>query len=376
MFPYWLLFLIFAAGAIFYQLPGRKPAVAGVQSVRTPRAEPLRMSRPSKMRNQALFATAVILLILMVGLRYQVGGDWVPYLVNFAEMKELSLREAFLSSSWEPGYVLINWIGGRLGGGVWIVNLFCAAIFAYGLVTLAKQQPNPWLALVVAIPFFVIGVGMGYTRQSVAAGFLLVGLSKLAQGTSFWKFVGWVVLGALFHRSVLFAIPIAAMFVSRNRLVVLALGALSAAVAYYNVATALEQYSTNYIEAQYEARGATIRLAMNAIPASLILVFSSRFHFSPIEKSIWRGWAILTFIALAALFLVPSSVAVDRMSIYLIPIQIYALSRLPVAFGEGGSASLGLTFLIVFYSAAVQFVWLNFANHAEMWIPYRLYVPF
>jgi hypothetical protein len=29
--------------------------------------------------------------------------------------------------------------------------------------------------------------------------------------------------------------------------------------------------------------------------------------------------------------------------------------------------------LVVAYCALVEFVWLNFANHAKFWIPYQVY---
>ncbi len=48
-----------------------------------------------------------------------------------------------------------------------------------GLVQFCRKQPLPWLALAVAAPFIIIVVGMGYTRQSVALGFILLSRFKL-----------------------------------------------------------------------------------------------------------------------------------------------------------------------------------------------------
>jgi hypothetical protein len=50
------------------------------------------------------------------------------------------------------------------------------------------------------------------------------------------------------------------------------------------------------------------------------------------------------------------------------PLQIAILSRAPIVFG----ARLG-TILVLGYSLAIQFVWLNFATHAKYWIPYQAY---
>ena len=66
--------------------------------------------------------------------------------------------------------------------------------------------------------------------------------------------------------------------------------------------------------------------------------------------------------------MLPSSTAVDRLALYVMPLQIAVLSRAPIVFG----ARLG-TILVLSYSLAVQFVWLNFATHAKFWIPYQAY---
>lgn len=375
MFPYWLFFVMLAAGALLYQ-PALAKHVAGAGSPpQTSKPPSARHATRAEMQHPVLFATAAILMLILVGLRYKVGGDWVSYLSMFRRVNNMSFSGSFQIGV-EPGYVLLNWLAGQLGAGIWLVNLVCAVPFTLGLVALSRQQPNPWLALVVAAPFFVIGVGMGYTRQAAAVGFLLIGLATFSRGAPFWKFVAWVLIASLFHRTALVAIPVGAMLVTRNVLLTWLLGGAAIALALYNFSTEVfAGYSQNYIEQRYEAAGAGIRVAMNAVPGAMALLFPRQFHTSALEKNIWRGWSLIALIAVAAYFVVPSSVAVDRMSIYIIPVQIYVLSRIPYAFAQPGFSRLSLTFFVVFYSAVVQFVWLNYANHAIFWVPYRIYLP-
>ena len=63
-----------------------------------------------------------------------------------------------------------------------------------------------------------------------------------------------------------------------------------------------------------------------------------------------------------------TSTAVDRLSLYIIPLQMAVLARMPRALD---SPILRVT--IMLYSAAVLFVWLGFATHAQYWLPYRFY---
>ena len=83
--------------------------------------------------------------------------------------------------------------------------------------------------------------------------------------------------------------------------------------------------------------------------------------------------SIVAVLSTVLLFLVPSTAALDRLALYLIPIQIVVLTRLPNLLSRSDSPSGEYKFLIVLYCAFIEFVWLNFANHAGYWIPYTLY---
>jgi hypothetical protein len=64
-----------------------------------------------------------------------------------------------------------------------------------------------------------------------------------------------------------------------------------------------------------------------------------------------------------------SSTVVDRLSLYLMPLQIVILTRAALL---GGSRLSG-TAAVLTYSFSIQFVWLNFADHARYWVPYQLF---
>jgi hypothetical protein len=69
-----------------------------------------------------------------------------------------------------------------------------------------------------------------------------------------------------------------------------------------------------------------------------------------------------------------SSTAVDRVALYLIPLQLFVFSRLP-RLATTTKVRTPLVLGIVAFYAAVQFVWLNFATHAQYWVPYQ-FAPF
>ncbi len=85
----------------------------------------------------------IILPIIGFGLFYNfisvirdnVAGDWytyeqMTYLFNF-----MTLGQAMGDT--DPGFGLVGWLGMKLGGGLYSVNLFCSAIISLGVCRLA-----------------------------------------------------------------------------------------------------------------------------------------------------------------------------------------------------------------------------------------------
>lgn len=350
MFPYWLLFTLCAAGAVQNRAELRLPGRTG-----------------------PVLPLLGLVILLMIGLRYEVGGDWENYVSIFNGFRHTDAAEAMARG--DPGYSLLNWISLEIGGDIWFVNLVCALFFTWGLVRFTTQQPNPWLVLVVAVPYLIIVVGMGYTRQAVAIGFILAGLSDLRRHPSMVRFAFYIIAAALFHRTAIIVLPLVAMAGTRNRWVMAGLGAALAAILFYLLLNAeVDRLMENYVQAQYDAQGALIRVVMNVVPALIFLTFQHRFALHEADRRLWRNFSLAALAALVMLAVLPSSVVVDRLALYLIPLQLIVFSRLPFAFPKDGRPNGLMTLAVIAYSAAVQFVWLTLADHAHFWVPYKFYI--
>jgi hypothetical protein len=349
LLPYWFLFTLCAAGAIQYR----------------------RLEHKARQGGPLLIAMA-ILAFLMIGLRYEVGGDWLNYLSILDVVRYSDFGEVVGMS--DPGYALLNWLAQKAGVGIWLVNLICALFFMWGLARFAREQPNPWLAFVVAIPYLIIVVAMGYTRQAVAIGFILAGLTRLRHNQSMLVFSIYILFAAAFHKSAIIVLPLAAFASTRNRFVMIGLAILTGAMLYYLfLNTAIDRLMENYVTEEYDSQGAAVRVAMNIPPAALFLLFQRRFAEQEFDRKLWRNFALSAFGALALLVLLQSSTVVDRLALYLIPLQLFVFSRLPTAFPQNGKENGPLTLGVIAYSALVQFVWLTSADNASYWLPYQIY---
>jgi hypothetical protein len=345
--PYWLLFAFFAAGAII-----------------TGSFTGERMRRPG-----VILGIGAIAMTIFIGLRYNVGGDWDTYQFIYYRAGPLPFANAL--SIGDPAYQAVNWIAYQLDGDVWLVNSICAVIFVWGLFRFCRSQPAPWLAALVAIPYAVIVIAMGYTRQAVALGLIMAGIADFLRGGSVVRYGIYVAAAALFHKTAIIAFPVVALAVERNRLVNMLI-VLAGGILLFDLflGDAMDNFVENYIRAAYSAQGAAIRIAMNMLAAVLLWLARRKLELTSAEWKVWRNFSFASMAALVFLVLSPSSAAVDRISLYLIPLQIAVLGRMPLIF----KSRLFGTVMVTAYCFLVEFVWLNFAQFADLWLPYQ-FVP-
>ena len=101
-----------------------------------------------------------IVIALIIGYRFEVGGDWFSYLQHFNFMETQSYAYALSKS--ELSHWLINKVMFDLGLGLTGVNLLYGLIFSIGVTAFARVQPRPWLVIASAMPYLIIVVAMGY----------------------------------------------------------------------------------------------------------------------------------------------------------------------------------------------------------------------
>lgn len=315
-----------------------------------------------------------VIFILLVGLRHEVGGDWGNYVLAVEWAEHASLSE-YLSEGWDPGYAALTWISAQLGLGVYFVNTVCAVFFWTALVYFAKERTSPWLAITVAIPYLIIVVVMGYTRQGVAIGFVLLALAAL-ENRKLSRFFIWILIAALFHKTAVILAPIAMFSSAKGRsLRILWTMCFTALAIGLFLAERVETMYTDYSLGSYESSGAMIRIMANALPALIFLAARRRFLVNEAAKSTWTFMALTSLVFVPLLFAPISSTILDRLALYWIPLQLFVLSELPAAFPRSGIPSPALRIAVLGYSLALLMGWLAFADHAEYWLTYQ-FLPF
>jgi hypothetical protein len=319
-----------------------------------------------------------LLFIVIIGFRWEVGRDWSTYYMYFGDSYGVTLHEWLVRTHFEDSaYFLLNWIAANSGLSFSAVNLICAAIFVAGLFSFCRKQPEPWLALAVATPILVIIVAMGYTRQSAAVGIIFFALEALLQ-KSLLRFVFFIALATVFHKSAILLAPIGILVNTSKRLWLffLLLIMLFVFLKVQPWERSVGLISSYEIAAKYgqrlESPGSYVRIAMNVFPAVIFLWFRKRFQLKSIELSLWSWMSIFAISSILQLALISSSTIVDRIAIYFIPVQIFVYSRFQCLFKPRSSQQFATAIVIIVY-VATQFIWFNSGNNSFAWVPYKFY---
>ncbi len=317
-------------------------------------------------------------LIAFIGLRNQIGGDWYNYLFDFWKESEAPLSSVLTIE--DPGYKLLRWMGSNWGGGIHFLNVACASIFSMGLLTFCRAQPRPWLALTMAFPYLILVVAMGYTRQSAAVGMELFALLALEQGKQM-KFLWLVAIGCCFHRTILILLGLLAITLSPSlrffQLIRFLLFAAAGFGLYATVfASTIQTYLINYgAGGGLTSSGALIRVLLCLIPAIIFLISRKSFRLPDQSNQIWTVLSLTTIAAVIFLALTNLSTMVDRLALYLIPLQIFVGSRIPETRLLGQNPGIW-TLILISFSLSILLGWLMYSTYSFAWLPYRnLLIP-
>ena len=250
-----------------------------------------------------------------------------------------------------------------------MVNLIGAAIFMYGVVRFLRQLNNPWLGMVIIMAYTGLAVAMGYVRQGIALGIILWALAVLNEG-KFIRFLLLVSFAVMFHKSAVIIAGLGMFQHGKNRYLKFLAGAFILIGVYEAfVAGREEHYINEYVKSGMSSSGALIRILMNLIPALFFFYFRKEWkRVYPTSYQLWYMMSIGSVVAMGLVWF--ASTAVDRISLYFIPLQIVVWTRMPVLMDRIIPYWL-TTDLILIYYASVYIVFLKFAKWSFAWFPYK-----
>lgn len=311
-----------------------------------------------------------LLLIFIVGLRFQIGGDWSNYLTIYKALLGNSI-EVYLTAT-DPGYGFLNYLAHSLNYEIWFVNLICSIAFFIALDYFCKYTENYWIAFLVAFPYLVLSVSMGYTRQSVAIGFVMIAIVHLFKNNKY-NFLIWIFIALLFHKSALLLL-IFTPYAFNIKLTGFKniLYFFSFITVLFIVMNKLSSQENLYFTEEVSSAGALARMIVHAPAVTLYLLYRNKFRIIYGEKLP----VLDAFLALITTFFFISflySTFSDRFNLYFYIFDMLIISSITLFFNRPNY----YTYLIgvIVFQFILMFIWLNYSPWAQCcWIPYQNYL--
>lgn len=318
-----------------------------------------------------------IFLCWFMGMRYYVGCDFGAYLIRYKY-----LLNSFSGSIWhvfleeEAGYQVIT-LGLKLSGAPYMmVILTFSIIIASCFVYFAARFKHSMMIIALMFPVLILQLGMSGIRQATAVGFLM--LAGLAfRDKKRLQTAGWIIVGSLFHSSVILFLPMAIYAGRKINLLRLVIGLLlMSPVVLVLLGERADVYADRYINdtfGEIESGGAYIRYILNFIPALFFVLYHRKVEQAyPASYPLLLLFTILTFAILPIGLL--NTVALHRLNYYVMPFQVVNfvfLSHVIFARKDAVIARLLPAVVYGFYSVS----WFMTSRHADVcYTPYQNYL--
>lgn len=318
-----------------------------------------------------LFKIATIcLLIVFVGLRFRIGADWNNYNIMFNIISTRDIGTALRFT--DPAYGLLNYIAASLNYDIWFVNLICAILFFFGLHNFCKNTKNYWIALLVAFPYLILAVSMGFTRQSVAIGLGMLAMTHLFKDNKYYYLL-WMFIALLFHKSALLLL-IFTPYAFSIKFTPLKSGLYFTIfiIALFIIMNKFSADENLYFTDQVSSAGALARMIIHVPAVIIYLLYRNKLEKIFKEKlPVLDGLLILILIFFFISFVY--STFADRFNLYFYIFDMLILSSITIFFNRSNY----YTYLtgVIFFQFILMFVWLNYSPWAQCcWIPYKNYL--
>ena len=316
-------------------------------------------------------------LIIYIGLRDNVGGDWGNYFQNYflykltQDLNFIEYLKIYIFTK-DPLFHFINYLVIKIFPSYHLVNLVCAFIFVYCLIFFCFEQKNPFFILLLSIPYLITVVAMGYHRQALALAFFMVGVIQLEKN-NFNKYYFFIFIAFCFHYTSLFLFAIGLLGSPKFNFkhiffVILFVGITFIKTDPVVINKIIDVYILNPF---LISKGAFMRILLCLITAIIFLGFNSHPNFEIKNKKLFyvQSYLVLSFI-LCLIFFPKLSTLIDRLAIYFIPFQLIIISNFLNIFSKKDFSRLIVFLVISLAYLSILLIWIYLGEYSHWWYPY------
>jgi hypothetical protein len=260
-------------------------------------------------------------------------------------------------------YALINFLANSLDLKIYFVNLITAFILVTGIYVYTKTKKYFPYLLIYATPYLLFVVGMGYTRQAMAIGFIFWGLYFLEKKRNIFSNIS-MFFAFLSHKTVAAILFLQLLLKLRPMTLVITLVILLFFGFFYRdyLIFAFNAYILHHMQ----SKGFWFRYLEASI---LIIPFLFLYLKDRNKESYLKPFIALYLLIIPLVFITNSTTVADRFFLYTFPLQVYAINSLLGRFDK--SFSMLLKISLVGISLLTLIGWFNYAMHRHCWLPYQ-----
>jgi hypothetical protein len=144
-------------------------------------------------------------------------------------------------------------------------------------------------------------------------------------------------------------------------------------LAIYLLEAPARNLAESYAATGFDSTGSTVRVSIAAGAGVLFFMSRRKFSRNADELRIWTTMSTVAILIAPTLLVTPSSTVVDRIDLYVIPVEIFVFGRLPAVFGRRIAVYEILMLGVIICSAAELYIWLKWANSAFTWLPFHIF---
>lgn len=156
----------------------------------------------------------IILFSMVIGLRYNVGMDYMTYYYSYISQSSQGMDYSFF----EPGFVGLNKL--LFLSGFPVYSLFICVAFLQVICFYKAFQDKAYLLPFAVYALFVLGhvfFMMNGLRQGIAQMVMFVGLRYAFDKRNIWKFLICLIIAISFHYSALICLPMIVLCFMQER---------------------------------------------------------------------------------------------------------------------------------------------------------------
>ncbi len=305
------------------------------------------LSNLDRNQNRYIRLLSFLLFIIVGGLRYDVGADWTMYEVTFNSLETVGdifkAREEklFVVFMFLSKIILSNY-------SFFILTFFFVAFYLKYLI-IRKYSTDIFLSLIIYFFTLFLIYDLNGIRQGMALAFVFLSIPTLINKKPF-LFVFFIVIGSLFHISVLIFLPfywISSLKISNNKLLFIVSASLIVSIpiraliennAYIQLLLALDSFShySFYVTDDIAARDISIMSV--AVFQRLFIFILFIINYDKIETSdelkslLLNGYfvsiLIFVFLSFSADLAARTSFYFKSLEIIMIPLIVTCQARL------------------------------------------------